>query len=381
MSKKKILVMIDWFYPGYRAGGPVRSCFNVIERLGHEFEFKVITRDTDYCESVPYKGIIPNTWTTHPNGLIVHYLTESKLNSSGIESLIRNEDPDLLWINGIYSKWFSIMPLRKWKGKTIISARGMLNPEALKIKALKKRIFLTVARLTGMFDHVIFHATNNDEKNNIIKHFPNARIIIAPNFPVMESPFPKKKEKNVNMLRLVNIARIAPEKNILYGLELLKEFGNEIGADQKIILDIFGTVYDPDYFEKCKEASDSLPACISVNFKGGIDPKAVSEALSNYDMLFFPSRSENYGHTVVQAMSCGLPVIISDATPWRGLELRRCGWDINLPDKSKFIQVLKKSLLMDVTVYHELSIGAKAFAQQILNDPQTLVLNQNLFRS
>ena len=52
-KQKKILVFIDWFLPGTNSGGPVRSVSNMIEHLGGDYEFLVVTRDTDYCANKP----------------------------------------------------------------------------------------------------------------------------------------------------------------------------------------------------------------------------------------------------------------------------------------------------------------------------------------
>ncbi|MBI9061941.1 MAG: hypothetical protein JEZ14_08115 [Marinilabiliaceae bacterium] len=48
MPKKKILIFIDWFLPGYKAGGPVRSMANMVEYLMEEYDFFIVTRNTDY---------------------------------------------------------------------------------------------------------------------------------------------------------------------------------------------------------------------------------------------------------------------------------------------------------------------------------------------
>ncbi len=56
-TKKKILVFIDWYIPGFKAGGPIRSCANIVQHLSSDFEFYFITSDTDYCEDKPYENI------------------------------------------------------------------------------------------------------------------------------------------------------------------------------------------------------------------------------------------------------------------------------------------------------------------------------------
>ena len=52
-----VLVFIGYYLPGYKAGGPVRSIANVVETLGDEFEFRIVTSDRDLLDEVPYPGI------------------------------------------------------------------------------------------------------------------------------------------------------------------------------------------------------------------------------------------------------------------------------------------------------------------------------------
>ncbi len=60
MQEKKILVFIDWFLPGYKAGGPIRSVAHIVSQLSGNYKFFIVTRNTDYLESEPYKSIKSN---------------------------------------------------------------------------------------------------------------------------------------------------------------------------------------------------------------------------------------------------------------------------------------------------------------------------------
>ena len=60
--KTKILVLVPYYLPGYKSGGPIRSTSNMIQSLEDDFDFKVITFNRDNHTNKPYKHIIPNTW-------------------------------------------------------------------------------------------------------------------------------------------------------------------------------------------------------------------------------------------------------------------------------------------------------------------------------
>ena len=73
MNKKKVLICIDWFLPGTNSGGPVQSYSNFIDHLKDDYEFFVITRDTDYASQTPYPNITPDSWNLLSDYLNVYY--------------------------------------------------------------------------------------------------------------------------------------------------------------------------------------------------------------------------------------------------------------------------------------------------------------------
>ena len=63
MDTLNVLVFVDWYKPGYRGGGPVRSMINMVDHLGDQCHFHIVTADTDYTNTQPYPGIVPDQWT------------------------------------------------------------------------------------------------------------------------------------------------------------------------------------------------------------------------------------------------------------------------------------------------------------------------------
>jgi glycosyltransferase involved in cell wall biosynthesis len=49
-------------------------------------------------------------------------------------------------------------------------------------------------------------------------------------------------------------------------------------------------------------------------------PDDVPGTFAQYDLFAFPSRGENFGHVVLESLSVGTPVLVSDRTPWKGGE-------------------------------------------------------------
>lgn len=46
--KPQLIILSDWFAPGYRAGGPITSCVNLSYAMRDYFDVKIITSDRDF---------------------------------------------------------------------------------------------------------------------------------------------------------------------------------------------------------------------------------------------------------------------------------------------------------------------------------------------
>lgn len=340
MEKLSIIVFIDWYFPGFKAGGPVRSCLNMVEHLNNDFDFYIVTRNTEYTESIPYPNLNFNQWVIGPNEEKVIYLDEAHQNENFYSSLLEERNYQAVMMMGLFSKLFSILPLKVANQlnhpNIIVSPRGMLAPGALKIKPFKKKLFLIWANLTGMYRSVNFHVTNENEAEQVkIKIRKFHSIFTADNFPrkVNQNLF-SASTKVEGKLKLVSVARIAPEKNTLFAIEILSKCKSDIE------LDIYGSVYDISYWEECKALILTLPSNIKVNYKGDLPSDKLFDSLTHYDFLFLPTRGENFGHIIFESFMCGVPVIISDKTPWRNLMQQKCGFDISLDDLMDFVKTL-----------------------------------------
>ncbi len=58
----KILTCIGYYLPGSKGGGPIRTLANMVDRIGDEFEFKIIIAYRDFDDTKPYLGIRVDGW-------------------------------------------------------------------------------------------------------------------------------------------------------------------------------------------------------------------------------------------------------------------------------------------------------------------------------
>src|SRR5690606_13631316 len=146
------------------------------------------------------------------------------------------------------------------------------------------------------------------------------------------SPEPKQP----GAINLVSISLISPMKNILLVLRALRD------VSAMVKYHIYGPVKDPGYWEECKALVSKMPANIRVEHKGEVLPHKIADTLKSYHYFVLPSKSENFGHAIYEALSAGRPVITSHATPWNGLELAGAGYNIVPEDTAAFTALIDK---------------------------------------
>jgi glycosyltransferase involved in cell wall biosynthesis len=353
-------VLTDWYLPGTKAGGPVRSIFSLTALLKDHFDFYIITTNTDLGSNEPYPLF-------EKEGINYYYFSKERLNVQHIIEQINLIDPSLIYINSVWSALFSIAILRAKKqglikAPILLAPRGMLSSGALGLKSLKKLSFLFLAKLMRWYEGITFHATNEEEKRDILAQFKNARVVLAPNLN-SGTVYSVVKPKEKNHLRLFYLSRIAKVKNLHYALEIL----STVPASYQIEYDIYGNIEDEGYWSLCKNLISKLPPHIKVTYRRELPFNEVQAVIVSYHALLLPTLNENFGHSIVESLLSGCQVIISDQTPWNDVNSTNAGYAIPLADKTAFTKAIIQLAALDHTDYDLKSAAAIRYISSRLN--------------
>jgi glycosyltransferase involved in cell wall biosynthesis len=79
------------------------------------------------------------------------------------------------------------------------------------------------------------------------------------------------------------------------------------------------------YLPKMRKLAMSLGA-ERISFAGPVYGQEKGKMYQQADVFVLPTHSENFGISVAEALSYGVPVIVTRGAPWAGIEQRRCGW-------------------------------------------------------
>lgn len=386
-----ILVLIPYFLPGYKGGGPIKSIASMVSSLSKEYHFKILCYNFDLDGSV-YENIKENEWIHYSKNVQVFYSSKEKYQSN-LNHILKNISFDICYLNSFFSFQFSIYPLIKiYRCKRVILApRGEFSPGALSLKAVKKKIFLSVLRFLPFFNKISrWHATSELEKVDILNvlklyRFTNQnQIYVAPNLSlnlgnnIEKLPSTLKNHldslKGNNRLNLCFLSRISPKKNLHFVASILKN------CHMKINFDFYGPIEDTDYFNFCLTKFTELNSNVVVNYKGEIAPVFVSKIISQYDLFLFPTLGENFGHVIAESFSAGTPVLISDQTPWRNLSSENIGWDVSLTDVSKFSSIIDEYACLDLVEKTNKRAKCLSYYEANFNNASIVLNTINLFK-
>lgn len=378
-ERKSVLVLVDWFKPGYKAGGPIRSCTNFAYALKNDFEIRVLTTDTDHGEQKPYENITSNEWITNLGPDIkVYYAKKATLTLKQLKQEIINANADYVYLNHLFSPGFVIYPLwlkfsRQIKSKVVLCPRGALYDSALAVKPIKKKPFIALFKALRIHKLITFHATNEREKQAILDYFPGSQVIIADNLPESDQPAFASSKKEPGILKCIFIARIVPIKNLLFLLKVLQQ------VKQQVVLSVAGPAEDPEYWKECERVIQNLPSNIRVNYLGAVSNDEVKSIISTHHLFILPTQGENFGHSIFEALLTGRPVLISDQTPWLQLADKKAGWDVPLNDPGKFARIIDEMASWEQSQFDEWALGAWQYAQVFIENPALKKQYLNLF--
>ena len=385
-ERPSLLIFYEHFFPAYKAGGPIQSLNNLVQTLEETYSISVITSAFDLHGKQPLEEVRTNQWNTvilpgcnFP--ITVWYAAKGSPRRKKLRQLIYQVNPAFVYLNGIFSYRFFMLPLAVIKRlaqtpKIVICPRGMLHKGALAGKSMKKKLYLKLLSFSGLLKafsssagggHSIntdltkstlekhfWHVTNEEEKEDVIRVFGKTQLVkVAGNIPKKPVLLKKHPQKETGKLHLVYLSLIAEKKNLLLVLQALKKCDG-------ITLDIYGFVKDATYWKECKKVISQMPGV--VEYKGEVIPEKVQETFERYDASILLTRGENFGHALYESLSVGRPVITSHFTPWINLQQQKAGWNVDIYSYDATVILLKHLCNMPPNIFNEYCDGAHAMA-------------------
>jgi glycosyltransferase involved in cell wall biosynthesis len=192
--------------------------------------------------------------------------------------------------------------------KVVISPRGMLTSYSLTNRQIliKKLFQIVIGR--WLLNQCLIHVTSEKERQDVLQFINHARVIIIPNVAenlnTMGSQQVHQHYPSCR-LKLLFLSRIERKK----GIEMLLLALSRIGFEYHLTIAGSG---NQGYIRHLKSEITRLKLQESVKWIGFVEPKNKVEILTTHDLLVLFSYNENFANVVVESLSLGLPVAVSD---------------------------------------------------------------------
>ena len=303
----KILVVIGTYKPAYIYGGPIRALTALGEALtkqGNEITVLTTNANGPTDLDVPLRTRVPT------DGVDVYYFRRWTGDHSSFT-------PGLLLAFWRQCKKADVVHLHAWWNlvtmpvmlmcvlkniKPVLSPRGSITPYSIQHqKTSLKQVF---HRVIGkrLLEKAVIHVTAPQELSDCTSIFTPMVSYIIPNIHQLHDKLPDNA-RDTSRLRLLYLGRIDRKKNIEFLIDVL-------GADFEVpySLAIIGDG-DMTYIESLKKKTEGM---IAITWHDPIHSEDKWQRMADADVFVLPSLNENYANVVIEALSQGTSVMLSD---------------------------------------------------------------------
>lgn len=233
---------------------------------------------------------------------------------------------DIMHSHGLWLRpnIYPSLAARRTRCRSVLSPRGMLDPWAFRHHRLRKLPIWLTGQRASLRSTDCFHATVEQEYQFVRDLGFRAPVAIIPNGVTVPDPVSRTRTTS-GRRRLLYLARVHPKKGVD---RLLRAWRNVQERFNDWELEIVGAD-DGGYLPVMRRLAAEL-GTQRASFTGMIPEFDKPGHYRAADLYILPTHTENWGVSVGEALSHGLPAIVGRGAPWSGLEVHRCGWWVDI---------------------------------------------------
>jgi glycosyltransferase involved in cell wall biosynthesis len=240
-----------------------------------------------------------------------------------LENLCRSRGAALIHDHGLWlqSNYQSSLVASRLGLTYCSSPRGTLTRWALEQKKLRKRAAWLIYQKRALERARILFATSEEEAGDFRAEGLKQPIAVVPNGVALGPLRQADSESQSNRVRtMLFLSRLHPKKGVV---DLVDAWACVKPAGWRLL------IAGPDeggHRRIVEDRVDALGLRSLVSLGGEISEGEKSELYGSADVFVLPTRSENFGIVVAEALAHGVPVITTTGAPWRQLEQVGAGW-------------------------------------------------------
>lgn len=295
---------------------------------------------------------------------IVRQAVDDRSGLKKLEALFK--DSDVIHLHGVWDRAIlaSARAATRLGIPYVVAPHGMLDPWSLSQRAMKKRVALRLVFGPMLNRANVIHALNATERDLIAPLNLVAPIEVLPNGIIEDEilPLPPRSQFREKFPQLGDrpvvlfLARLHEKK----GLDILTEaFAMVVKAHPAAMLAVVGP--DQGALSRLEEDVRRLGLESSIVIAGPLYGRDRIAAYAGSDIFCLPSRQEGFSVSVLEALACGLPCVVSHDTHFPDITSRHLGAETSL--KPTDVAAALAALLADPAQRREIGHRASTFAR------------------
>jgi glycosyltransferase involved in cell wall biosynthesis len=338
-TKKRVLIVYRSYFPSLSHLGPATAIRNLTSNMSGDYDFHILTLNHEFAsgarlfEEAVHCEIVGSAMVEYiPRGLRGLLILLRRLRSDFDVVDIQCAFDPLLSMPALLLCWLGIAG-----GSRIFhTPHGIFMDVIMSAGSLKKWLFCRLTDILGLYRRVVHLAGSPGEEDDIRRNHRRAQNVrMVSQFVESAVTHRVIRQKPAATLNIAFVGRVTVQKNLAFAIEALRQL------PVPSTFDIFGELGNDAYARQCIEMIEAGVGRCKVTFKGNLAKQDLFRQLSRYDILLHPTLGENFGHAIVEALTVGLPVLISDKSPWTDVAEQNAGWSLPLSQPSAFSDKLK----------------------------------------
>ncbi len=333
----RICLVSSSFHPATFYGGPISATWGLSKKLAENgYEIYVSTTNANGDEKLSVES---NHFLEKENHVFVKYYNEQIINKFSFSFLFGIwfdiKKSDIVYIQYLfhYTVLFSLLFSVFQKKKIVVCPRGSfsfftLNNKFILIKLLWLNFFVR-----PFLKKIIWQACSYLEEKDILNKFPNADVKVINDgidYEAFQNSILVSRNELLNKFTGITFNDVS---NIFFSMGRLHKIK---GFD--VLIDAFNLLLEKDKYakliiagaddgvwRKLKNQINELNLGSSVFLIGAVNFDDKKLLFNNCDYFTLASEFESFGIVIAEALSCGKPVVISNKTPWKDIQINNCG--------------------------------------------------------
>ena len=333
----RICLVSSSFYPATFYGGPISATWDLSKKLAEKgIEVYVSTTNANGSKKLDVEC---NKYLKKEENVFVKYYNEQITNKFslsflfGIWSDIKKSDIVYIQYLFHYTVLFSLLFSVFQKKKIVACPRGSFSLFTLNNKLPFIKLLWLNFLIKPMINKIIWQASSYLEERDILNKFPNADVEIINDgidYESFQNSILVSRNELLNKFTGITFDDVS---NIFFSMGRLHKIK---GFD--VLIDAFNLFLEKDKYakliiaggddgvgKKLENQIKKLNLSSSVFLIGAVNFEDKKLLLNNCDYFTLASEFESFGIVIAEALSCGKPVVVSNKTPWKDIQINNCG--------------------------------------------------------